>query len=55
MLYDFSWGLRKVLKLHVSCLMFSLCNVYIHKMLNSFYMVYLGTFGKLRFDFLEKK
>ena len=32
--------------------MFGICNVYIHNMFNS--LLYLGTFYKLRFDYLEK-
>ena len=46
------WELRKVLELRVTCLMFGICNFHIHKMFNS--LLYLGTFGKLRFDYLEK-
>ena len=41
-----------MLELHVTCLMFGICNFYIHKMFNC--LLYLGTFGKLRFDCLEK-
>ena len=28
------WGLRSVLELHVTCLMFGICNFYSHKMFN---------------------
>ena len=48
-----SGGLRKVLELHVTCVMFNICNVYT-KCLIVFTWVGFGKFGKLGFDCLEK-
>ena len=44
-----------MLELHVTCLMFSVCNIYIYKMLNSFYMVCIWKLLKIKIWLFGKR